>query len=242
MKLLTLPQILIFLISLILGRWLGSQYAAEHLAINLRQAASASSHQDVYGKIPSNQVNFLILKVDSIQAEQPRLENLWWLLHKPQGAINLVSIYPSLNHDTKADETLKTGFGISLEADGYQLTRSFELLLQSLNLSWDGFLILDDFAFKEILGNQTPATQEPTAPLPYAESANMLVQWQLFCRKNLQSSWQTPSQNPWVRAFNQYHLSFGPSTSLGLKIWQQLMSDTPTSTCSFPVLENKINH
>lgn len=241
MKHFPLPQIIVFLVSLVAGRLMGIQYFADDSAVELNRVPRQSTHPVVYENTPVDQVNFLIIKVDSLQAEQPRLENLWWLLHKRQGSLNLVSLYPSLQEDANADALLQANFGISQETGGYQLDPSFVELLHAQELNWQGFLILDQVAFQELVGNQTLSTLERTAPLPYPEPARQLIQWRLFCRKNLQSSWQMPAQNPWVSTLDQQHLSFGPTPSLGLEIWQQIMSDTPTNTCSFPVLENKFN-
>lgn len=241
MKHVHLPQIFIFLVSLLVGHYGGTQHAMA-TTINLHRTPHQATHPAVFPMLPADQVSFLIIKVAVLDAAQPQLENLWWLLHKRQGAINLVSIFPSLSEDHQADSDLKSQFAILKDEQGYQLTPAFEQYLESLNLTWQGYLIVDEVAFRHLLGDPPRVTERLSAPLPFPQPAQQLIQWRLFCRKSLQSAWQEPMQNPWIRAMEGQHLSFGSPTAYGLQIWHQLMSDTPINTCTFPVLDNQINY
>jgi hypothetical protein len=237
-KLSPLPQIIVFIISLILGRFLSVQYGSDETAEGIFPVVQPSVDQAQYGQIPADQVNYLIIKVDSLKADQPKLENLWWVLHKRHNSINLVSIFPSLIDDKNAEIILKSKFAMEVAGGRHKLTQSFEELLASLNMNWDGYLILDEIAFRGVLGDQPIPTLGNKAPLPHPEAATQLLEWKLFCRKNLQSNGKNPAQISWVWKFDQEHLSFGTSEQ-SVEIWQDLLADASTNTCVFPVLESQ---
>ena len=237
-KLSPLPQIIIFIISLILGRYLSVQVATDEKTAVTFPVVQSSTDQVQFEQIPTDQVNFLIIKVDSLKAEEPKLENLWWVLHKRHNSINLVSIFPSLMKDENAEIILESNFAIEVAGGRYKLTQSFEELLASLNMNWDGYLILDEIAFRGVLGDQPIPTLGNKAPLPHPEVATQLLEWKLFCRKNLQPNGQNPAQTSWVWKFDQEHLSFGTSEN-SMEIWQGLLADASTNTCVFPVLESQ---
>jgi hypothetical protein len=238
MKLSPLPQIIVFILSLAFGRLLTVQFATDQTIADFHRAEQPLIDQVNYSQIPVDQINFLIIKVDSLKADQPELENLWWVLHKHQNSINLVSIFPSLKNNEEAETLLRSTFGVELSAGKYRLNQAFEELLASWNLSWQGYLILDEIAFRSVLGDQPIPTLGNKAPLPHPESATQLLEWKLFCRKNLQAAWQDSAQYPWFWEFDQEHLSFG-DTEQSIEIWQTLLSGASTNTCVFPILDSQ---
>lgn len=188
-----------------------------------------------------SQVNFLIVKVTSLEEAQPRLENLWWLLHKPQGALNLVSVFPSLDANAEVDANTLARFALFSNENGFQLSTSFEDLLRSQDIEWQGYLILDDLAFQYLIGAGSSSLSN-TAEQPFSARASMIIQWYRFCRQAFKAAWQESKESPLEQSLDSRHISFGPATPEALNIWQQILLDTPSRRCIFPGLDNQLNH
>jgi hypothetical protein len=190
----------VFVLSLLMGRWLGKMTRQAVLAawqttslqakspkLELKQARRTNFQpKSVLSQNPANhtavnrQRNILLIGIDSFVAEEPRLEGVWMILYlRDLPHFMLVPIFP--NHSpgdqtaAAVDQNLARLF--KLEEDqtpGGQFVQA----LRDKDLWWNGYLILDRTALSEIIsltsGKDTAATRQLTSPeIPDSETAPM---------------------------------------------------------------------
>ena len=195
--------LLIFSFSLWLGRGIGtttrrsvlaaissSSRHSSSVALELKQAkhnlsqtkVAAQRARDTRQEASGRQRNILLIGVDSLQSEAPRLEGVWMVLYlRDTPHFMLLPVYPSQtqNQDNPAliDQNLARLFSLEDEQTPNPL---FLQALKDKQLWWDGFIVLDKSALVEILaltssGNATtsPSQQQAATNLTNVEEAPM---------------------------------------------------------------------
>lgn len=113
----------------------------------------ASSHEMAGFPTPppaTGQHNVLLVNVDDLASQSPRLVGVWLILSiPPEAHLTLLPLYPAvLSGGEEADRYLENSF--SLDADR-SLAPAFITALQEMDLWWDNYIILDGSAMQELL-------------------------------------------------------------------------------------------
>jgi hypothetical protein len=133
---------LLFCLCLLLGGWAGVFVARSATLLRSflqRQPAPAQAY-------PANdQRNLLVVGVDRLEADRPRLESLWLVLYFPgRSPITLLPLYPA----PAGDDTLPASFALAHSGD---LSPRFQEQLRSQQIWWHGTILMDEAGMAAML-------------------------------------------------------------------------------------------
>jgi hypothetical protein len=170
----------IFLVSLLLG-FLGGIYVTRN-----RPPARSSSLQvatptqsiagNVLHKAPikasRGQYNLLFIAVDDLSSDAPQLEGIWLVIDMPDNSrLTLLPVYPAVDSKRVIHEpSLTEHFSLNVQKAP---STDFLNTLTSLDLSWDGYIILDRMSLAE-MGDPTDMAT-PTGESTSVERGRLAV-------------------------------------------------------------------
>jgi hypothetical protein len=205
---------------------------------------------------PAGQRSILVIGVDNLSAEQPRLESIWLVLFvPPEPRLTYLPVFPSFSGSVREDVNLQTAFQYR---SGKQpgLNVEFVQALQAKKLWWTGSLIVDRYAFAQVLdylnadstGDQTIAYLDgenwvkkmaEAAGKPQMAVANQANLYQELC-------WRAARQNWSLSALVQQEVSgrVAGHTQIDFDLAQSLqdtglLNNTGSLYCDFPTLSGK---
>ncbi|MCX8061733.1 MAG: hypothetical protein N3D16_04045 [Anaerolineales bacterium] len=165
----------------------------------------------------NTQTNTLILFVDDLRVQQPKLTSAW-LLIQPKDSFRL--IFLPIFQENNTDPELTTAF----QLDGKQLSKRFVKAIEKRNLLWHFFIVLDQTAQKHLLANAELYPDNRFIP------SNAVLDW--VC-KDLPLHPQ--SINVLIPLIS-VHLIANIDLEASLGIWQHHLSTQPSLMCEFPTL------
>lgn len=163
------------------------------------------------------QTNTLLLFVDDLKAQHPKLTSAW-LLIQPKESLRLIFV-PIFQENTP-DLDLITTFSL----DGGELSRRFTKALEKRNLLWHSFIVLDQKAQKQLLAKGDGFSNHGLIP------SNTVLDW--VCK-------DLPLQPQSINALKPLisdHLVANIELESALGIWQHRLTTQPNVLCEFPTL------
>jgi len=99
---------------------------------------------------PNDQQNFLIIGVDDLEAESPRLESVWMLLYiPPTPQFTLIPLYPSAYAGgEETQDYMESTFALG---NDLKPNPAFLVAVQSVNTWWNNYIILDETAMANVI-------------------------------------------------------------------------------------------
>lgn len=194
---------------------------------------------------PNGQRNLLLLGVDDLQAEQPRLQSAWLILYIPPAPnFTLLPLYPQIPFTDSAASLAN----IPVIANG-GLDPSMRSSLEAQNIWWHNYAIIDQTALvqginwlandgldrgSDVLASLPPTDRDPQGAL--------LVQHNLM--KSLCYSQQGANASLEMDKFIT-SLSGHLITDIGLRQaaaeWKDLFMQGGRFTCAFPTLKDFVH-
>jgi len=126
---------------------------------------------------PNSQQNFLIIGVNNLEAESPRLESIWMLLYiPPTPQFTLIPIYPSpYAGGEELQNYLESTFalGKDLKPDP-----AFLVAVQSVNIWWNNYIILDETAMANVVNTASSDNVMNNPDFGSRTIANLPLAWE----------------------------------------------------------------
>lgn len=104
---------------------------------------------------PNGQQNFLIIGVDDLNAQKPRLESVWMLLVIPPcPQFTLIPLYPSsFAGGQELQNYLESTFALG---NDLKPEPAFFVAIQSVNTWWNNYIILDEESMANVVNVASP--------------------------------------------------------------------------------------
>jgi hypothetical protein len=144
-----LPFLIIFFTSMSLGFQAGTNYILPvKLDIPSLPAPPAPRQLSV---LASGQRSILVVVVDKLQSEDPRLESAWLVLYIPDNPrVTLMPVFPTLSRDIASDEKILEGFAVQKTETAHFLDEDFLQHLREMEFWWSGYVLLDQEGLDQI--------------------------------------------------------------------------------------------
>lgn len=227
----------ILLFGLLSGRFVGGQTLSQVPVAALSAISPAPT--------PSNgQVNLLVIGLDRLSSQRPRLMSVWILGYfSGQPQVSLIPIYPS-SSPLQNRELQKVGSNFSLTS-GAQLDQDLVRLLQKKRIWWNGYLLIDEIAMIDVinfLGGVTPDGQPLTggqavAALSEENTSSALENQtrllQALCRR---TELLTPAAD--LRDMLNLipdHIQTDLDVFQAIREWRDLVNGSQSIKCEFPL-------
>lgn len=190
----------------------------------------------------SGQVNILLIHIPSLQ--EAHLISLWWIALAPHSPITMVNLYPTLQPDSPAAQSLQEHFTIApsrLEKPGLDL--DFLKQLTAQEIPWDGYLVLDHHALATLIdyfggvklsgkpyaGSEVIAQWFNSDLSPEAAYSFQVELWEALCEKSIYAS--SPASFELIRAELKSHVLASPQFPLSLEDFHAFNTQTYKLSC-----------
>lgn len=201
---------------------------------------------------PNGQQNFLIIGVNDLEAQSPRLESIWMLLYiPPTPQFTLVPLYPSPYAGGKELQNYleKTfALGSDLKPDP-----AFLVAVQSVNIWWNNYIILDEVAMANVINTASAdnALNDPdfgsrtisTLPLAWEEpEAAVLAQAELLnglCH-DFARNFSTKKIDIYSKMLSHHVSSDLGATQLTVMLQHMTTNKSERFRCQFPTINDAL--
>ena len=150
--------------------------------------------------LPNGQISLLVVTVDDLQSDRPRLESTWLVeFVPPDPRLTLLSVFPSFSAgDAQLDAALASAFRVEMSPDNLQVGQDFLKVLQDRKLFWSGTVLLDKYA----LGQTLDYLNRPQPQQSLSEAAVAPPVGSMDGQSKVDSM-PSSSQNPQMALFGQ---------------------------------------
>jgi hypothetical protein len=234
--------LLLFGISLAVGGWLGFRIG------EIGETPSATPISPFPEVTRPDQRSLLILGVDRVDSTEARLQGAWYVVYRQNHPrITLIPLYPAPpGSDSSRQAVLEEKF--RLHSDGAVDPAFFRATQDRFEMSWDGYILLDDIAMIEIVdffGGVTvngELISGPRAvgsiPRPWDNSPDAVLQ-QAFLVETICENITletTPKTYDKILSLIPEHLQTELTTDEAFSDWLGLLSSGDPLICDFPSL------
>jgi hypothetical protein len=251
MKYFTLFYFIIFIIALLIGYTISTQFAPQGLDSLSPSLGITFTSGDFMKTMANGQRSILLIGTSDMNATHPRLVSAWLVTYFPSDTIvRLLSIIPSSKQGVSDLESqLSQSFSIEKNKGTFTLGQEFISVLEEHNYWWSGYIIYDEQALvktidamggiflqgKTMLGEQVlveyhTALSHPTK----AYQINMSV-LQSACRRISALSGNLNLSQ--LVALYPDHFSTDLDLSQIQADWKGLSNSKQVPTCRFPMQE-----
>jgi len=177
------------------------------------------------------QEKVLLIQVDDLTIENPRMISIWGLFIAFSDQPNLIfkSIYPSIENSSWSQE-IRGDFKLS---PGGELSKDYMNRLNAMGVEWDGYILIDNYFIDQYGNAFTHTALSPYLP-PNADPEAILRQEEIFLNKTCQ--YLTQQENDlsvnfdWRAAASGHFLSDLKLNFLLLG-WQWLVENDSIQNC-----------
>lgn len=165
-KLRSLPYLVIFLVNLLVGYLGGSKVLPDRTGLAYPVIEQTAGLANSIPALANGQRSILLITVDRLEAQHPRLTGVWAVLYVPDNPrLTLLPIFPALNRSELGDELAKS-FRIQQEAGARRLDPAFIRIIQEQIPWWSGYILLDKAALAEVVDYlvYSPAPRPDSSP------------------------------------------------------------------------------
>ena len=126
---------------------------------------------------PNGQHNLLVIGIDNLEAESPRLESIWMILYiPPTPQFTLIPIYPSpYAGGEELQNYLESTFALGKEL---KPDPAFLVAVQSVNIWWDNYIILDETAMANVVNTASSENAMNNPDFGSSTIANLPLAWE----------------------------------------------------------------
>ncbi len=203
--------------------------------------------------LKNGQRNILLVRVDSIQNENPALQGVWLLTYLPtESNLNFLPVFPKGSASTSESENrLTQSFSIVRENGKLNLSQKFTDELEKDNYWWSGYLVFDQSLQERVLGfftgtyksNNTNQGDQTMQALPAPlDDAHGAFSDQLSTIKTACGYLSSPNTD-WSKLIflmsNQFYSDLDMEQLLA--DWNLSATSKRTLTCQFPTLQQQVN-
>jgi hypothetical protein len=206
----------------------------------------ANAYSTPMASSPGYQHNILLLQVDRIDADQPRLDSVWLMAYYSNSPrVDLLPIYP-VNKPGALERVHNLPDQFVLTPSG-EPGEAFWLEMQEINTWWNGFIMMDEMAAQKLserlvgasVNDQGPTTEGVHLPNnPHDPSRTQVGLYQEICLEF--------SKNSEKAGFYGLYFSLKDHIRSNLKLsqfygaWRLLSSYGLNLHCNFPSLQASI--
>ena len=143
-------EVVIFMLFLGIGFWIGSDIQAEPgSAIRAERAQT----QETIPALPDGERMLLLVGVDSLDTMQPNIQGMWLLTYYLKDhPIQLMPIYPSgSEQDAELDDQILRTFSLEEEHGETSLNPEFMRMLADHNYWFSGYMLIDQEAQAQMI-------------------------------------------------------------------------------------------
>lgn len=153
-KLPSIPYLIVFIASLLVGYRTGSGFSIPDLA-EKQSKVSPPTQSRPLEVLANGQRSILFVLVDEIQSSSPRLESVWVILYMPgDPRLTLMPIFPSATGNSpRVEEELLASFKIQWKGGAPAIHMDFLKALESMDFWWSGSVLLDEQALSQIIAS-----------------------------------------------------------------------------------------
>jgi hypothetical protein len=231
---------------LVLGAWAGASFAKWPSIQTMLTEEEAGQNATL---TDTGQRNLLIIGVDSLDREDPRLESLWLLLYLPgRSPVTCMPLYPGVSRAGSLEENpFVQAFG--LDRSGKPEPAFFDRLRHE-QVWWSGYVLLDEYALAafidhlgglEMDGRRMDGVQALQGiPQPWQDRAGALggqvALLRSICRR---AGARMPEQVELAGYLEQTnrHLLADIDLELEIQEWLGAAGPQPALECEFPLLD-----
>lgn len=190
----------------------------------------------------SGQVNILLIHIPSLQ--EAHLISLWWIALAPHSPITMVNLYPTLQPNSPAAQSLQEHFMITQSRlEKPDLDLDFLKQLTAREIPWDGYLILDNHALATLIdyfggvklsgkpyaGSEVVAQWFDSELPPEVAYSSQVELWEALCEKSIYAS--SPASFELIRAELKPHVLVSPQFPLSLEDFLAFNTQTYKLSC-----------
>lgn len=246
------PLYLFFAAFLLVGFLLGSSAARSQGLSDVVPPTATAQTLATSTTAPNGQQNLLIIGVDDLESQTPRLESIWLLLYiSPTPKFTLIPLYPSsYAGGVEQEDYLENTFRLG---DDLKPDLAFLVAVQSIDIWWNHYVILDENAIAEIinLSSGDNAMNDPSfgsrtvANLPLAwenPEAAVLAQAELLnglCHDFARNG-SSKDLNEFLKSLNNHVSSDLNTTQLGAALKSLIATGSERVQCQFPTINDAL--
>lgn len=220
---------IVFIAALFIGFNSGASIASAANQISNTYATPKSAS-------PGAQRNMLIIQVDDMNAQQPRLQSVWLMaFYNNSPRVDLLPIYPTLKAATY-DKVQHLPGQFELVPSG-EPGDGFWLEMQEFNTWWNAYLMMDGLAFQK-LGEHLDITVplvDDLQPRSQTTLGSQVQGYQALCQGFSENARAMGFYKVLISLKDHARSNFNPGQLQD--VWQQLHSYGQDLVCNFPSLQ-----
>jgi hypothetical protein len=197
--------------------------------------------------MPTNgQRNILVIGVDDLESDQPKLAGIWLMLYFPEKPnITFVPIFPD-PRSKSSSKGLISNESLVLNEDS-SLKYEFVNKLQRKNLWWHGYVVMDAYAVAEVFALFNQTNQKNSVkygnsitdwvlpgefPQSIAAQMNLIS---MFCRKSSYLTGGTDISR--IVSLVPNHIRTDMNMTSFIQDWRHFIASESELNCDFPIYQ-----
>lgn len=219
--------------------FVGCAVVGFYIARNLNPSVASTEGSVVIPSLPSEQHNYMVIRVDNLSAANPKLISVWYtslyFVNKNPNSLTLAQIYPP-RVPSQNSALLERTFALSqneLSQNGKPVpVQAFWDSVKRYRFKWEGYIIFDTEGanlFLQWLVGPTDFIGALDEAAQNQDNSHRMAEQ--ICQSIIDSSGRSLAEFNWSQVADHFDTSLGLPT--GLDYWDRMTDPSQSVTCEF---------